>query len=81
MRWQVVKELAANNGLELYTPLSGYHRQLQIIDRTTNRHWWTANKAAIAHQSLLCIVREKELAKLSTDEIIILANDIRSSLY
>ena len=81
MRWQAVKEFAALNGLELYTPLSGYHKRLQIIDRATNRHWWTANKAAIAHQSLLCIVREKELATVSTDEIIILANDIRSSLY
>ena len=81
MLWKTVKTFATDNGLELYTPLSGYHKQLQIIDRANECHWWTVNKASTAYQSLLCIVQEKALAKVSTAKIIVEANDIRSSLY
>ena len=34
MRWQAVREFAESQALELYTPMCGYHKQLQIIDRT-----------------------------------------------
>lgn len=34
MRWQAVRDFAESQALELYTPLCGYHKQLQIIDRT-----------------------------------------------
>ena len=81
MLWKTVKKFAANNGLELYAPLCGYHKLLQITDRAADRHWWTANKAKAVYQSLLCIVQERALAKISTHEIIMQANDIHSDLY
>jgi hypothetical protein len=70
MKWATVRELAAEHGLELYSPLGGYHRNLQIIDRVHQQHWWTRNKAGLAHQSILAIVQQKELAKLTDDEAI-----------
>lgn len=69
MKWQQVRELAANHGLEIYTPLCGYHRQAQIIDHASNRHYWTANKAIAAHQSILAIIQQRELANTPTDKI------------
>ena len=81
MLWKTVKKFASNNKLELYTPLCGYHKQLQITDRAANRHWWTANKAKAVYQSLLCIVQERALAAIPTHEIIMQANDIHSDLY
>lgn len=70
MKWTTVRELAAAHGLELYSPLGGYHRNLQIIDRAANRHWWADNKAGKAHQSILAIIQQKELAKLTDDQAI-----------
>ena len=81
MLWKTVNTFASDNSLELYTPLCGYHKLLQITDRAADRHWWTANKAKAVYQSLLCIVQERALAKISTHEIIVEANEIRSSLY
>ena len=81
MLWKTVKKFAADNKLELYTPLRGYHKQLQIIDLAAGRHWRTSNKAKAVHQSLLCIVQERALAKVSTAKIIVEANEYRSSLY
>lgn len=70
MTWEKVRKLAAENGLELYSPYCGKHRQIQIIDRAANRHWWTANKAGLAYQSLQSIVRQRELATLSNEQAI-----------
>lgn len=70
MKWAAVEDLASANGLELYTPLCGYHKQLQIIDRANNRHWWTANKAGLAYQSLQAIIKHRELDKLSNEQAI-----------
>jgi hypothetical protein len=70
MKWKTVQDLAASHGLEIYTPMCGYHRQAQIIDRAANRHYWTANKAIAAHQSILAIVHQKELGKLTDDQAI-----------
>ena len=81
MLWKTVQKFAADNKLELYTPLCGYHKQLQIIDLAAGRHWRTANKAKAVYQSLLCIVHQKALAVIPTHEIIMQANDIHSDLY
>lgn len=70
MKWQAVRDFAESQALELYTPLCGYHKQLQIIDRAANRHWWTNNKAKDCYQSLLAIIKERELSKLSDDQAI-----------
>lgn len=79
MKWATVRELAAAHGLELYSPYGGYHRNLQIIDRTNQKHWWTDNKAGKAHQSILAIIQQKELAKLTDDQAI--ANGLESKSY
>jgi hypothetical protein len=70
MKWKTVQDLAASHGLEIYTPMCGYHRQAQIIDRAANRHWWTANKAGLAYQSLQTIIKQRELAQLSNEQAI-----------
>ena len=70
MKWSEVRKFAEDNGLEIYSPYGGYHRQLQIIDRAAQRHWWTANKAGLAMQSLQSIIHQKELAKASNEQAI-----------
>lgn len=70
MKWSQVIEYAERHGLEIYSPLGGYHRNLQIIDRANNRHWWTANGARKVYQSLLSIVKQRELAERTDEQAI-----------
>ena len=70
MKWADVRKFAEDNGLELYTPMRGYHKQAQIIDRAAEKHWWTANKAGLAYQSIAAIVQQRQLDTLSNEEAI-----------
>lgn len=70
MRWSDVRKFAEDNGLEIYTPMCGYHKQAQIIDRATKKHWWTANKAGLAYQSIAAIVQQRQLAEVSNEQAI-----------
>jgi hypothetical protein len=78
MKWEQVRKFAEDNGLEIYTPLCGYHKQAQIIDRTAKRHYWTANKAGKAYQSLQAIVNQRELAKLTDEQAIAAGQEAKS---
>ena len=78
MKWQQVQDLAQSHGLEIYTPMCGYHRLAQIIDRTANRHYWTANKAKSVYQSLLAIIQQKELDKLTDAQAIAQGQEAKS---
>lgn len=70
MKWEQVRKFAEDNGLEIYNPYGGYHRQLQIIDRAANRHWWTANKAGLAYQSITSIIQQRQLAERTDEQAI-----------
>jgi hypothetical protein len=78
MKWSQVIEYAERHGLEIYSPLGGYHRNLQIIDRAANRHYWTANGARKVYQSLVSIVKQKQLASLTDEQAIAAAQDAKA---
>ena len=80
MKWQTVNQLASDHGLELYTPLRGKHKRMQIINPATKKHWWTENKAASTHQSLLAIIQQEQLKKLSDEQAIAAAEQAKSFL-
>ena len=81
MYWKTVQKFAADNGLGLYTTGKGHCKQMQITTTDGEPVSWTSNKAGSAMIALQAIVHQKALAKIPTDEIIILANDYHSDLY
>lgn len=78
MKWVKVRKFAEENGLEIYTPMCGHHKQAQIIDRTAKRHWWTPNKAEKAYQSLQAIVNQRELDRLTDEQAIAAGQESKS---
>jgi hypothetical protein len=73
MLWKTVSAYAASNDLAIYKPYCGAHRLVQITTSEGEPVSWTSNKAGEAYISLQAIVRQRKLAKVSTDELLNLA--------
>jgi len=80
MLWKSVTAYASENNLSIYKPLRGYHGLVQITTPKGEPVSWTSSKAGEAYISLQAIVRQRKLAKVSTDELTNLATIAKSSI-
>jgi len=69
MKWKAVSQFAIENNIEIYRPLMGCHRNVQIILVEEETHTWASNKAKDVFVSLQAIVRQRKLAKLDDQEL------------
>jgi len=67
---QEVSKLAKDYGLQIYVGRRGKGALAQILTTKGDPVGWTANKSELARQSLLAIIQQKELKKLSREEAI-----------
>ena len=70
MKWKAVSQFATENNIEIYRPLMGCHRNVQIVLTEEKTHTWASNRAKDVWVSLQAIVHQRALAKVSTDALI-----------